>query len=637
MLAAPSVELLDAILMPELMRLLAAATGLPVTVVDQRGEIVAQAGGPQPGPLPDDARGAFLAELAAEPGSPDMPAPSPRVLRAGDLQVLATRVCCGGQSVATLLAGPFGSADDELGPGGRPLRTREELAGLSAHCASFVAVVASLCEARRQSDEVVWTLLGANRDGAALLDAESRVVAANEALARAVGKSVAELCGTDLLAYLPAEEADQHRRHLAVAIQTGEPVRVTGLCQSPGSVTTWYPVRDGGGTVSRVAFVACDALPRPQADRPQHLAALGQFAGGVAHEFNNLLCSLWLNADLAESRGGRADLETLCEVVREGARRGGSVCDDLLTFAQPAAPRRRCLAPEAPVEAALAEALRQLTAAGVEVERRYACPQAMISADSDQLRQVYSNLISNAHQAMPHGGTLTLSTDFEQTPDGARVVVRVRDTGVGIPSEHLPRIFEPFFTTKGSLGQSEVPGMGLGLAVAHGLVTAQEGTIRATSRWGEGTTVELRFPVLPGAPSWSAATPATPLRGAPGPGPKILVAEDEASLREVIRDTLTQEGYEVRATAAADEAVAALAEARYDLVITDLLMPGGGGMTVLAAAVALPEAPRLLVITGKTGEGLERELLAAGAQGVLRKPFGVADVLQAAKRLLEQP
>jgi len=251
---------------------------------------------------------------------------------------------------------------------------------------------------------------------------------------------------------------------------------------------------------------------------------------------------------------------------------------------------------------------------------------------------VFLNLFINAAHAMPSGGTLSVRTACEQR-DGqtVEVVARVSDTGDGMPQDVLRRVFEPFFTTKGQLGGSDVPGTGLGLAVSHGIVTAHGGTIVAFSEVGEGTTFELRFPVHactePGAGRASAGAQGdTPPAAAAGQ--RVLIVEDEPELREVLGQVLRGSGYSVHTAEGAEQGIELLDSQQFDLVISDLLMPGGGGKTVLRHAGKLAGPVPVLIVTGRLEAGEVEEAEALGAAGVLHKPLSGREILAAAAGIL---
>ena len=236
---------------------------------------------------------------------------------------------------------------------------------------------------------------------------------------------------------------------------------------------------------------------------------------------------------------------------------------------------------------------------------------------------------------MPGGGSLTITTRYVPEVDFGMIVVTVEDTGVGIPPDLLSRIFEPFYTTKGRLGESHQAGTGLGLAVSQGIIAAHGGTITAHSRPGMGTRFELRLAAAQGGTTAADPEPQKlelqPCRSRKG---AILVADDEGDLREILVTALTRNGYEVIAAADTDEALRALSQRSFGLVISDLLMPGGGGRALLKAARELADSPPVVIVTGREEDHILDELRAAGAAHCLRKPVMLPDLLAMVKNMV---
>lgn len=404
------------------------------------------------------------------------------------------------------------------------------------------------------------------------------------------------------------------------------------LALADGRTLRWFStqVRDGQGRYFGRLHIFEDNSDRKRAEDTQRLAAVGQLAAGVAHEFNNILCSMRLRADLARLRRTPNEYEELVRVVVEGAEKGAQICDDMLSFARPAPPQRVSTPVEQPLEAALSLAGRRLTAGPITVRKEYHTAGWLVSIDPGQIEHVFLNLILNACDAMPEGGTLSLKTWFDPLA-GGQVVVEVSDTGCGIRREDLPRIFEPFFTTRGLLGTSELPASGLGLAVSHGLLQAHHATISVRSEWGQGTTFEVRFGAherRSESRTEAESAPAAPLTTSPA---RVLVVEDEDEVRATIEAALQSEGYQVVTVASAPEAKSLLETGTFDLVVTDMLMPGGNGKTVVQAARQSAGNPPVVVITGKPDPALEQELGLAGVARVVAKPFGLSDLLAAVR------
>lgn len=398
------------------------------------------------------------------------------------------------------------------------------------------------------------------------------------------------------------------------------------------------PMFDAAGNVIGGMGIVEDTTERRQAEEAQRLAAVGQLAAGVAHEFNNLLAAMMMAAELALNRGVTGEHRALAELVIRSARRGRDISRNLIAFARPREPLFRPLCIADPIEAALALAGRHLEGARVTVRAPHDPSSPCLQGDPAQLEQVFLNLIINACQAMPAGGELRLTTRLEERPDaGGEIVVTVADTGTGIAPEHLPRIFEPFFTTRHGTGDGDTPGSGLGLSVSHGIVTAHGGTIGVRSVPGAGTTFELRLPACEAPAEGSRPGKGVSTR-APEAGagaPRILLVEDEEDLREVIVPFLEALGYEVASARDTDEALLTLRTRAFDVVVTDLTMPGEGGARVVAAAGELAPSPAVIVMTGKVQQRDIDEVTALGARTYLEKPFGMRALVKAITDALE--
>ncbi len=502
------------------------------------------------------------------------------------------------------------------------------------------AVVRDITE-RKRAEATMLRIVAAveqTSDAVGIVDAEGNAVYGNPAMLRLTGRQrgdatrypspplevfVDDATPRDVLTEILSGGRPEWSGELDARRPDGEIVPVSVRANA---------VRDEGGRPLGVVVVLTDLTNLRHAEDAQRLAVVGGLAAGVAHEFNNLLAGMMLQAEMAALSQTSREYEKLADLVLRATRRGADVCRNLTTFARPREPVREAISIEAAVEAALGVVTRQLENAGVAVVRSEQTAGRRIAADQGQLEQVFVNLFINACHAMPAGGTLTVTTRHESASEGlGEIIATVADTGTGIRPGDLPRIFDPFFTTKGRLGESDVPGTGLGVSVTHGIVRAHGATIDVASIVNEGTTVELRFTVhepLGPAPaaSDSHATAPPPLATPPL---RILVAEDEEDIALLVAESLSQAGHTVVSVGNGLDAVAALREDRFDLVITDLLMPGGGGRQVLAATSSLPTPPPVIVITGRIEPHVEGELAEMGARAYLRKPFSFPDVLRA--------
>jgi len=386
----------------------------------------------------------------------------------------------------------------------------------------------------------------------------------------------------------------------------------------------------------RAAQEACEAAAalrnenkalKQQVEHLEKVSELGQIAAGVAHEFNNILGIMRGYAELASNQLENGEMvKEAFKVVIESCERAKKVTDALLNLA-----RRKPMHKQlTDINAILQEQLRLLAseclASKVEVRADFA-PEAAIVVDASQIEQVFLNLLTNAIQAMPRGGTLSVRTRV----CGEVLEIEVADTGEGIAPENLARIFTPFFTTKGPLGGGKSRGSGLGLSVSRAIVANHGGSIAAQSEVGKGSvftvmlprrTQEIRF-TSANRPAVAVATgdDLVPLR--------ILVVDDESKIRDLLKSFLQKKGHTVYAAANGEEALAACEAGKPDLVFLDILMPGmNGGDLLLALRQRYKDMP-VAVITGQAGKPLEAMLeimRRAGNVELIRKPFQMEEI-----------
>jgi signal transduction histidine kinase/CheY-like chemotaxis protein len=352
----------------------------------------------------------------------------------------------------------------------------------------------------------------------------------------------------------------------------------------------------------------------------QRMETVGRLAGGIAHDFNNLLTVVLANVGLM-LRGTQLDKATrvAVEEVQAAADRGANLVRQLLAFS-----RRQRLAPRVidlnRLVADLDRLLSRLVGETIEIQMKLVTGGAPVKADASQLEQVLVNLVTNARDAMPSGGTLVIATtqvDAEgdhRLPAGRYVVLSVTDTGIGMDDETRRLAFEPFFTTK-DVGQ----GTGLGLATVYGIVEQSGGRVGVESRPGEGSRFEIYLPRTSEMPGDDVAAVVI---NPPVVGATILLAEDEPEVRAAIERMLKQGGYQVIAAGDGAQALA-LAHAHrgpIDLLISDVVMPRLGGAALARQLSAERPGLRVLFVSGYSWEG---DLPVGDSQGTidfLQKP-----------------
>ncbi|MCK6523507.1 PAS domain S-box protein [Myxococcota bacterium] len=360
----------------------------------------------------------------------------------------------------------------------------------------------------------------------------------------------------------------------------------------------------------------------------QRLEALGVMAGGVAHDFNNLL-GVAIGAMGLAQRPGVDDPERQRHLRRaQGVlERGTQLIDQLLAFGRRQVSHRAAIDLNQHVEeccALLSTLLRPNITLRLELGA-----QSPALADATQLEQVVMNLAVNAIDAMPDGGSLTMRThdvtlgaaDASPIGPGAYVALSVIDTGTGIEEGTRDRIFDPFFTTK-----PPGAGSGLGLSSCYGIVTAHGGTIRVRSAPGAGSTFEVLLP----AASLSQIAVEAPSEPSPAPTSaegSVLLVEDNTDLRELSVMILSLHGYNVTAAQDAEEAMLVLPRQRFDLLVTDVIMPGLSGVELAEIAVALWPGLPVLFVSGYAWDELVRTRRLSRDAPFLRKPYRNEELL----------
>lgn len=391
----------------------------------------------------------------------------------------------------------------------------------------------------------------------------------------------------------------------------------------------WQVVLDAEGRPAKIFVVNSDVteLRRQQQalSRAQRTESLGTLAGGIAHDLNNVLTPLLMSVQLLKAQSPTPDQVVLLEGMEAAVRRGADMVDQVLSFARGVEGVRELVDLAEVVQELFTITLPTMPASITVTSHLDAVPP--VSGDRTQLLQVLLNLVANARDSMPEGGALTISlwpqtirqAERASTPlePGRYAVLTVEDTGEGMSADVLDRIFEPFFTTK-QLGR----GTGLGLANTQAIVTSHGGAISAHSEPGAGSRFTVQIPLA------AQGTPKTPVAVQPAPaaagsGELVLVADDEASIRDLVRRALEAHGYRVLVAADGAEAVQLLDERPDEVavVITDVIMPRMDGAAVAAhVAQHYPHVP-VIAASAYPGAGALDELSASNVRDVLAKPF----------------
>ena len=541
----------------------------------------------------------------------------------------------------------FTPADEDIA------RTLGAQAGVAYENARLIDELRQSAERLRAADERTEYALTAARCGVWQADLATGQVTFTRSLTELLGIDSGQLLSDrdSLYRNIPDEDADRLRRAIAAAQAHCTDFSVEFRHQRPGGQVRWFhaigrAIGDAAGEATRVVGVTLDITERrsleAQLRQAQKMEAVGQLAGGVAHDFNNLLTAILgysrFLLDRLESPDQRRDVE---EIVK-ASDRAASLTKQLLAFSRRQVVETRLLDLNS-VVADMADMVRRLIGEHIELRTAFATEPWLVRADRGHLDQVVMNLVVNASDAMPRGGTLTLETqnvELDESFSGPQFNVRpgkyamlaVTDTGTGMTEETKARLFEPFYTTK-----AQGRGTGLGLATVYGIVSQSGGHIRVYSELNRGTTFKVYLPRAEDERGRTAE--ARPMRARVRGGTEtLLVVEDEDGVRTLVEMVLSRAGYTV--IMAADPAAARDQFARVggavDLLISDVVMPGGTGPELFEALAAQKPELRVLFMSGYTDSttfdlaSLEKE------SGFIQKPFTTDQLTRAVRQVLDR-
>lgn len=527
-----------------------------------------------------------------------------------------------------------------------------------------IGMVEDVSERRRteaalqESTERLQAVLNAAVDGVVLINPSGLIQSVNPSVRKLFGYEPEELVGQNVKILMPAPWREEHDGYLSRYLATGE-ARIIGIGRQvegrrrDGST---FPLDLAVSEVRHGDEVFFLGMLRDISERvrleneirqAQKMEAIGRLAGGVAHDFNTLLgtirgySELLLNA-LPEDE----PLHRHVEQIHRAALRGAQLTRQLLAFSR----RQEIQAQAVDLGKLLGDLevmLDRLIGEDIRVIRRVEPRLGQVWGDPGELHQVFLNLVVNACDAMPSGGSLTLSlsnlaaeeeilVEGGRLPPGPYVALQVEDDGHGMDEEIRKRIFEPFFTTK-EVGK----GTGLGLSTVHAIVRRSRGGIAVASRSGEGTTFRIYFPcAAEKAPEETVPAPApeAAAAGASGtPHETILLVEDDDMFRGLLRQVLESQGYRVLAAenpAAALKLAAARGEA-LELLLSDMVMPGGTGVDLARQLSESHPKMKVALMSGYTDDALASRAADRDTADVfLEKPFATQDLLRVIRELL---
>lgn len=492
-------------------------------------------------------------------------------------------------------------------------------------------------------------LLDYAQDAIMVRDLDDNICYWNKSAERLYGLTALEVNGVSVVDRI-YQDPVEFRAAKVVVLRDGEWMGELRQLTSAGEKiiveTRWTLVRNDAGEAFSILAINTDITKRKLLEqqflRAQRMELIGTLAGGLAHDLNNVLTPILLSVDLLRGTGAGDDQEATLSVIESSARRGADMVDQVLSFARGTGETREDVRIE-PLMHDLIRMARDTFPKNVQIDTHIDSDLWMVRADPTQLHQVMLNLCVNARDAMPEGGTITISArncvlddDFAaaniEAHPGPHVLIDVDDTGRGIDPEIVDRIFDPFFTTK-EVGK----GTGLGLSTSLAIVRRHQGILQVEPIASGGTRFRVCFPAQPGLAKPVPIQDKSVRNG--GNGELILVVDDEPSLRQVNKRVLESNGYRVIVAANGAEAVSIYkAEgSAIDLVITDMLMPVMGGPATIRALLGLNPGLRYIYSSGFAEKEDGTGFLGDGDKNFLAKPYTARALLQIVRTALERP
>jgi two-component system, cell cycle sensor histidine kinase and response regulator CckA len=478
------------------------------------------------------------------------------------------------------------------------------------------------------------SLLDKAQDAILVTDLDRRLTYWNKSAERLYGWKSEEVLGkivTDL--FYPDGDARESQQAHADVISHGE---WTGELQprtKAGKRLTvesrWTLVRDNAGVGTSILSINTDVTDRRQLEqqfyRAQRLDSIGTLAGGIAHDLNNVLSPIVMGMSLLRDRLTDADSREVLDTISTSAQRGAEMVQQVLSFARGQEGKRVEIRTEELISDVV-RIVRDTLPKTIEIVTDVHPSLPPVFGDPTQFHQVMLNLCVNARDAMPHGGRLRITADTEtlaphqtmgsEAGPGKYVVIRVEDTGIGIPAGFLDKIFDPFFTTKDA-GK----GTGLGLSTSQTIVRNHGGHIRVSSTLGQGSRFEVYLPVatIPAPAPAIAANVAAPK----GDGQTVLIVDDEDSVRRVLRSTLERAGYKVLQAANGKEAITIYNSSGPAIaaVIIDMTMPVLGGLPTMRELVRMNPDVRIIAASGIHDNEAMARSIGSQVKHFLAKPF----------------
>ncbi|MBI5632286.1 MAG: response regulator [Nitrospirae bacterium] len=506
--------------------------------------------------------------------------------------------------------------------------------------------LASELEERKKAEEALRAeknkseaIIAAMGDGVSIQDLNFQILYQNDVHKSFVGSHIGEYC------YRAYESSDAVCEGCPVALTfiDGMVHRVQRVVQLPGGTryfeVTTSPLRDASGAiVAGIEVVRDVTLQRHNEDQlrqAQKMEGIGQLAGGIAHDFNNILTAIIGYASLLELKlKGDEQLKPFVSYILESSERASGLTKSLLAFSRKQPVEMKPLNLNE-LACGFRNIMSRLIGEDIEFELKCSVEDLVVEADKGQLEQVLMNLATNARDAMPDGGKISISTEqvvidgeMGELPKGSYAVVVFSDNGSGIEQKVQEHIFEPFFTTK-ETGK----GTGLGLAVVYGIIKNHGGAIHLYSEPGQGTTFRIYLPVSETAAAKNGGLPA---EAVPHGTETILLVEDNADTRRVTKMLLEEFGYTVLEAVDGEDAIAVFRDKqdRIDLILSDLIMPKKNGKDACQEMAKIRPGVKTILMSGYTADILTQKGSLDPGMHFISKPLSPSTLLNKVREVL---
>ena len=532
---------------------------------------------------------------------------------------------------------------------GRRLENDDSTLRALIGCIVDVTELKASQNALKQEKERLTVTLRSIGDGVITVDTEGRVVLLNRAAEGLCGYRQEEAAGLPLdqvFRVIDERTGIPKQNSIALALASGVVIEESGfgmLVSRDGTeriiISKTAPILDRDRQIPGVVLVFSDITERREIEeelfKARKLESLGILAGGIAHDFNNLLTGIMGNISLSRAQLSDGDLAaTFLDRAHKGSEQAKELTLQLLTFSKGGAPIKKLTS----ITQVLTDsAIFALRGSNVRCDFDIAPDLWCAEIDTGQMSQVISNLVINADQAMPEGGTILIRAEnvlpLEEGDVGRRIRITFKDTGIGISEEDVSRIYDPYFSTKAT-------GSGLGLATVYAIIKNHDGEIRVFSRLKHGTTFAITLPAQEGGAPEQAhcETPVELETGAPGG--KILLMDDEDAIREMAAAALSMFGYQPEVACDGEEMLQLYRQAReggapFDAVIMDLTVPGGmGGKEAVRRLLEMDPHALAIASSGYSEDAVMANYREYGFAGIVSKPYSLQELDDTLKEIL---